>query len=361
MAMTGASADMPLGTLLIRADAGPAIGAGHLMRCLALAEAWRRRGGAVLMVTGALPEGLARRVAGAGAERLTIDGPDNDADGRWLAGLAEGRGAGWIVIDGYGFGPDYMVAAGESGRPVLMLDDDARHARYPVRAVLNQNLHARAEDYVGKTQATLMLGPGHALIRQDLRTWRHWKRHYPKTASKLLVTLGGADPGGHTRKVVEALGQLTHHAPEVHIVARVVVGGANPQAGALRALASENPDVALLFDVRDMAAQIRWCDAALSASGSTVWELALFQTPMLLATASGVEAPVAASLVAAGAARALGRLADLDRAACANALSALLGDAALRQSLGAAAAGLVDGDGADRVVEQMAVLSAPPG
>jgi UDP-2,4-diacetamido-2,4,6-trideoxy-beta-L-altropyranose hydrolase len=169
-----------------------------------------------------------------------------------------------------------MAAAGASGRPVLMLDDDARHARYPVRAVLNQNLHARAEDYAGKTTATLMLGPRHALIRQDLRNWRHWKRHHPEAASKLLVTLGGADSGGHTQKVIQALGQLKHRSPEARIVARVVVGGANPQAGALRASASENPDVELLFDVRDMAAQIRWCDAALSASGSTVWELALF-------------------------------------------------------------------------------------
>lgn len=351
--------DAPLGTLLIRADGGPDIGAGHLMRCLALTEAWRQRGGAVLIVTAPLPDGLARRVANAGAESLVVD---RDADdGRSLAALAARRSVDWIVIDGYGFGPTYMAAVGETGRPILLIDDDARHEDYPVRALLNQNLHARAEGYAGKTTGRLLLGPRYALIRETLRDHQRWRRDYPETAAKVLLTFGGADPGGHGGMAIEALMRLHGSASLPDFSSRVVVGAANPRAGALRAQASDSPAIEILRDVQDMGAEIRWCDLAVSAAGSTVWELALFQTPMLLATASSVEEPVADSLAVAGAARVLGRLAGLGVDDIAGAISELLTDMAARRDLGAAAGALVDGDGADRVVEQMAALSIGPG
>jgi spore coat polysaccharide biosynthesis predicted glycosyltransferase SpsG len=37
--------------LLLRADADPAQGAGHVMRCLALVDSWYRHGGQVILLS----------------------------------------------------------------------------------------------------------------------------------------------------------------------------------------------------------------------------------------------------------------------------------------------------------------------
>jgi UDP-2,4-diacetamido-2,4,6-trideoxy-beta-L-altropyranose hydrolase len=350
---------MTIGMLLIRADAGAGVGAGHLMRCLALAEAWIEKGGAaVVAVPTDIPDGLAARVAsiGAAVERVPA-GPD---DAGWLIRRSNALSARWIVIDGYRFGASYLAAVSEAGVPVLVLDDDARHPAYPAQLILNQNLHARAEDYRGKFNETLLLGPSYALIRSEFREISAWERPIPAVASKVLVTLGGADPGGHTARLIDAFRLLgggdATHKPSV----RVVVGAANPRLESLRATVAELPGVEILSDVRDMGEQMRWCDLALSASGSTVWELALFGTPMLLATASKVEEPVARSMADTGAALHLGRLDDVDVERLATRLDQILGDAALRGRLRDATARLVDGQGAGRVVDQMLAISPGP-
>lgn len=291
------------GQLLIRADASAAIGTGHVMRCFALAQAWQDSGGRAAFASVEMPEGLAARFSG---EQIVLHHLDvavaSDADAMATVRLAHETGATWVVVDGYRFNSGFLGVLRRQGLRILSIDDTAHLERYPVDLVLNQNLGANREHYRGKIagDAELLLGPRYSLLRREFRADYPARRPLTGRSRRVLVTFGGSDPENCTQAVLERLARLSGPLEVL-----VLAGAANPHVPALRAFAARAPfPCEVRVNVENVAALMAWADVAVTAGGSTVWELAAMRLPALIGAISEDQRVIGPALRRLGAFRA---------------------------------------------------------
>jgi UDP-2,4-diacetamido-2,4,6-trideoxy-beta-L-altropyranose hydrolase len=345
-------------TLVIRADASPDVGMGHVMRCVALAQAWQKGAGSAVLVSTMLPEKLKAFVQNQNIEirSLTVSrGSEDDAieTGRICARFDRPQ----LVLDGYAFAQDHWCAlADRLPAPVLVIDDDGTHQNFGHALILNQNMHASPAMYPAlPATSRLLLGPDFVLLRREITGCRDRGRSFDRAdATRVLVASGGADPHGLLPIAIGALSAPRLAALET----TVLVGPANPRKSALEREVSRSAGrMKLVFDAQDVGALIRENDIAVTAGGTFVYELAFFATPMVLVAAAQVEELPGLAMAKAGACVFLGPLAEVNSERIGNAVELLRSNRSRRRELGEKAARLVDGGGADRVIEALSAFA----
>src|SRR5688500_822697 len=126
--------------IVIRADGNSSIGNGHVMRCLALAQAWRRAGGRAIFVQASTTATITGRLESEGFETSSIDAePGGADDARQTIVEAQARHASWIVADGYRFDAEWQQQIKSANLKLLIWDDYGHASAYPADVVLNQN------------------------------------------------------------------------------------------------------------------------------------------------------------------------------------------------------------------------------
>jgi UDP-2,4-diacetamido-2,4,6-trideoxy-beta-L-altropyranose hydrolase len=335
-------------TMLIRADASVARGTGHVMRCLALARAWRQQhaGRAVFAMVETTPS-LIRRLQKERIEVITFKTrPGSREDAKATAETAGKTGCDWIVVDGYHFGANYQKLIKESPCRLLVVDDNGHAGKYYADFILNQNLHARESLYGKRTPGTnLLLGPRYAMLRQEFSEHRHGGREIRETGNRILIAMGGSDPRNLTCRIVRAL--ELESLPSLEIVA--AIGGSNPHLAEIENAAScSRHQVYLRKDAIDMAGLMMWADLAIAAAGGTSWEFCALALPALLAPVAANQIAAAHSLKRAGAAL-LFSSARFNAQKLAGEVLRLIRSSSLRRSLSRKAQVLVDARGAGRV------------
>ena len=336
-------------TILIRADANVAIGTGHVMRCLALAQAWQDAGGDAIFAMADCSSSLKGRLQKELLGVLEISPtPGSPEDARQTAHLAHAHSAAWVTVDGYHFGADYQRTLRAAGLKIFFLDDYGHARDYCADVVLNQNLSAdeclyeRREPY-----SRLLLGPRYCMLRREFHPWREQKREIAPLGHRVLVTMGGSDPQNFTEKAINALRLID----DPKLDAAIVVGGSNLHSQSLQGVAAGiGKRVGFYRDAQNIAELMAWADIAISAAGTTSWELCMLGLPSILISLAENQVPVAQELHSRGCAIHLGGPQQVSSEILATQAAQLLNSENRRRGMSSDCRDLLDGRGAMRVV-----------
>ena len=344
-------------SLFFRADANSRIGSGHLMRCLALAQGWKARGGQATFITACESDGLRRRLLDEGLQVIRLERPYPDpTDWEITSQALAAHSDDWIVFDGYHFDSAYQRRIKEAGYLLFVIDDTAHLDHYYADVVLNQNIDAERLCYSCEPYSRLLLGIRYVLLRSEFLAWQGWQREIPRVAYRVLITLGGGDHDNQTLRVIGALEQVDIDRLE----AVVVVGANNAHYGELQS-AVRNPQltIRLAQNVADMSELMAWADVAVSAGGSTCWEMAFMGLPNIILILAENQRRVAVGLDKLDIALNLGWYTEISESGLAQALKMLISNPLHRKMMSERGRELVDGTGVDRVVSSMEKPAQP--
>jgi len=335
--------------VIFRADANAQIGVGHLMRCLALAQAWQDVKGHPIFVMAAESSAAVTRLKSKGIEIVHLSTqPGAIDDAIQTAHLARERDVTWVVVDGYHFDAAYQKSIKDAGLKLLFIDDHGHAEHYFADMLLNQNLHANEALYVNREPYTrLLLGTRYVLLRKEFLKWCEYRREIPNKAKKILVTMGGGDPNNLTTKVINALKKLA----DSDLAVKIIIGPSNPHIESLQnALLLAPCSMRIIQNIENMADLMAWADMAISAGGTTSWEIAFMGLPNLVIATADNQRPVAEQLQEVGASEYLGWHKSLSVSELARKLTTLLTTRRVRMQMAQKAQEVVDGKGTDRVL-----------
>jgi UDP-2,4-diacetamido-2,4,6-trideoxy-beta-L-altropyranose hydrolase len=332
-------------SLLIRADATVSIGAGHVVRCLALGQAWQSKGGCVTLAAAEMVDGLKDLVLANGVSLLPVHAiPGRADDARVTVALSYDLNAAWTVVDGDRFTNGFLRELRASESRLLLIDDFGTRDVSSADLVVNPNFGADPAPYRAiAPQVPVLRGPKYALLRREFRNRR--TRILPETANRILITLGGTDPDNLTPRVISALATLSD------FYFTVVVGPGNKNVDEVTALGSDNMRV--LVDSRCMADVMHECDLGIIAAGGTLWELLSVGCAVLSYSRNSIHQRVLGDLARLGVLVDLGLTSDFDSGALVSAVLGIARSRSSRANMTSLGRELVDGFGADRVVEAM--------
>jgi UDP-2,4-diacetamido-2,4,6-trideoxy-beta-L-altropyranose hydrolase len=340
-----------IGNLLIRADANSQIGSGHVMRCLALAQAWQDAGGRAIFLVAESTAAIRRRLAAERCEVVSIGVPVGSAeDAHQSAEFAQRYEADWVVIDGYRFDSAFHRQIRLAGHRLLCVDDEGACEEYVADIVLNQNLNARASWYGTREKDRLLIGPRFCLLRREFARWRESERSISSDARKILITLGGSTPVDLGVRVIESLELMALE----DLIAVFVVGGSTRNAAPLQQCARRSKaKISFASDAPDMAILMSEADVAISAAGSTCWELCMLGLPSVLIDLAPNQTPIAREMHRLGCALHVGSAETVTAEEIARAVNTLLNSREMRNGFSKKMRDLVDGRGAERVLAAM--------
>lgn len=331
--------------IYIRTDANRNIGMGHVMRCLSIADAMRKYQQEILFILA--DDSVKSLVETRGYKTFILESDYYDMEkelGLWPKASAE-----YILVDSYYVTAKYLICLHNKAKTIYI--DDRAAFPYPVDVLVNYNAYGLYIDYntlYDSQPPKLVLGTSYAPLRSMFCNLE--KKLQKKNARDVLISTGGSDSFHFTLNLVKAnLNFYNYH---------ILIGGLNPDKDIIRELAKNNDNIILHENVDDMKSLISSCDIAVSAAGSTLYEICACGVPLITYSFADNQIPGAVAFEKLGLAVNIGDIRDKDapEEMILKAVETLCMDYPKRDRMGRKMQRMIDGCGADRLAHSICEL-----
>ncbi|VAW71373.1 hypothetical protein MNBD_GAMMA12-1328 [hydrothermal vent metagenome] len=284
---------------VIRADASVQIGAGHIMRCLTLADKLSYLGGSVEFITRRLSGNMDDYIQSKGYKVHSLihsgllDLPTSDIDSNSMFDypqeldasetiqLLSGKDTHWLIVDNYCLDIIWEEKLKNYSKKLMVIDDLANRS-HCCDLLLDQNYTRNKNRYDNLLfpETIKLLGPKYALLRDSFGGNGVRKKRKFNTIENVFVFFGGADPNDLTSLSLRSL----RHPELKNISVTVVIGNINPNQKKIRKLIAQLPNAKLHVQTEDIAELMANADVALGAGGTSTSERLAMGLPSIVVT-----------------------------------------------------------------------------
>lgn len=255
-------------TAIFRCDASAQIGAGHVMRCLTLAN--HLQDYAVTFLCLECPDNIKNQIKAQGHKVVLVESESNALNviARTQPDL--------LIIDHYGLDKQFEYQATPFCGHLIVIDDVA-YRQHLCDILIDQNPHVDKSIYddLIPDAAQKLIGVQYALLRPEFRDIRQ-KTVIRQGVKNILVFLSGGDSMNMTSISLKGIEEFNE------ITINVVVGGMNPHKNSIKLMCEKHPNWNYFEDISNMAEMMAQADLCLGASGSTSMERACLGLPSIV-------------------------------------------------------------------------------
>ncbi|EPY2305686.1 UDP-2,4-diacetamido-2,4,6-trideoxy-beta-L-altropyranose hydrolase [Clostridium sporogenes] len=256
--------------IAIRADGGSQIGMGHIMRTLVLAKELAKTNDVFYICKVDVPlsskykSGM-DKVKAEGFNVVTIN--ENN-----IINDLKNISVDCLITDSYDVNEEYFNLTKGMFEITGYIDDMNLHY-FNVDFIINQNIGAEEYSYKANKDTRLFLGTNYTMLREEFR--KNPNKNIKKEVQNFMITVGGADPNGITNIIC-------NYVKDLEFKFHVIIGPSFKEENIKKLiyLKKLKDNINLYFNA-NMIEIMNKCDIAISACGSTLYELSACQVPTL--------------------------------------------------------------------------------
>lgn len=344
---------------IIRADGNTAIGMGHVMRCLSIADAMKDRNIEPVFMTA--DNDCVAMIEDRGFEVCVLgtDYRDMESELPLIREFLRQRtknvdASSIILVDSYQVTSRYYEELRTMAK-VACLEDMGQS--YPVDLLINYNIYGPKLVYDNKITHATLLGTGYQPLRREFQ--QDMQYDIKNKITDVMITTGGSDPYFAARAFTDTF-LFEKELEKSQIRYHIISGPFNMHAEELHKLYDENPRVEIHEHVSCMKEIMKQCDVVLSATGSTIYEVSALGVPLIAFYFAENQRQGAEMLSQITPVMNCGNFVDDVEQTVGNAVKALLKcvkDKEYRETLYHEERTLVDGQGAARIAQALMDLT----